>query len=187
MRAGIYSCMFMRIDRWLWELFQYVHPFFNTTSRVESSSFFENIDRRPPTLLKNFTLLQTVPGFLESYPAYLYILPHADSNKLTLITGSPLESYEISPVSFFDGQAEGIKLVSRIGRTIRDAGFWKSVPSTPLSSPISRFVRTPEGQCVGVVREGGIELQLVSERGTQFVWKERLAGADGLIILDKGA
>lgn len=88
---------------------------------------------------------------------------------------------------FFDGRPEGIKLISRIGGTLRDTEVWEPAPLTPSSSPISRFVRTPEGQCIGVVREEGIELQLVSDRGTQLVWKERSAAADNLVVLDKGA
>lgn len=131
--------------------------------------------------------MQTVPDFLGSYPTYLYVLPHTDSNKLTLITSSPLESHEVSPVSFFDGRPEGIKLISQIGRTLRNAEVWDSAPSTSSSSPISRFVRTPEGQCIGIVREEGIELQLVSECGTQLAWKERSGAADNLVVLDKGA
>lgn len=131
--------------------------------------------------------MQTPPGVLGSYPANLYILPHANPNKLTLITSLPLESYEISLVSFFDGRPEGINLISRVGGTLTDTDSWESAPPTPSSSPISRFVRTPEGRCIGVVREEGSELQLVSERGTRLVWKERSAAADGLVVLDKGA
>ena len=136
--------------------------------------------------MRNFTLLQTPPGVLEFFPADLYILPHADSNKLTLITCSPLESYEISPVSFFDGQPDGIRLIARIGRTLQDTESWKAKLSTFQHSPISRFVRTAEGKCVGVLREEEIELQLVSERGTQLVWKQRSPAADHLVVLDKG-
>ena len=68
-----------------------------------------------------------------------------------------------------------------------DAELWESTPPTPSSSPISRFVRTPDGQCIGVMRKEGIELQLVSERGTRLIWKERSAAADSLVVLDRGA
>jgi len=37
------------------------------------------------------------------------------------------------------------------------------------------------------MREEGSELQLVSERGTRLVWKERSAAVDVLVVLDKGA
>jgi hypothetical protein len=137
-------------------------------------------------LLRNFTLVQTPPGVLESYPTDLYVLPHADPKKLTLITGSPLESYEVSPVPFFDGRPEGIKLIARIGRVLTDTESQEPMFSTPSSSPISRFVRTAEGQCIGIVREERIELQLVGELGTQLVWKEVSSAADNLVVLNKG-
>ena len=149
--------------------------------------FVQHIDRRPPTLLRNFTLSQTPPGVLDFYPTSLYILPHTNPNKLTLITCSPLESYEISPVSFFNGQPEGIRLIARIGRTLQAAESWTPVLSTSPPSSISRFVRTAEGKCIGIVRKEGIELQLVSERGTQLIWKQRSSAADNLVVLDKGA
>lgn len=90
-------------------------------------------------------------------------------------------------MSFFDGRPEGINLISRVGGTLTDTESWEPAPPTPSSSPISRFVRTPEGQCIGVMREEGSDLQLVSERGTRLVWKERSAAADILVVLDKGA
>lgn len=37
------------------------------------------------------------------------------------------------------------------------------------------------------MREQGIDLQIVSERGTQLDWKETSAAADSVVILDKGA
>lgn len=150
-------------------------------------SLSQNIDRRPPTLLRNSTLLQTPPGVLEFLPAHLYILPHADPSKLTLITNFPLESHEISPVSFFDGRPEGVKLISRVGGSSCGTELWESALSVSSSSPISRFVRTSEGQCIGVVREEAIELQLVSERGTRLVLKELSAAADIMVVLDKGS
>lgn len=104
-----------------------------------------------------------------------------------MITSSPIESYEISPASFFDGRPEGINLISRIGGASKNAGLLESQPPASSSSPISRFVRTPEGQCIGVMREEGIELQLASEGGTQLAWKGRSTAADNLVVLDKGA
>ena len=130
--------------------------------------------------------MQTPPGVLDSYPTHLYVLPHVDPSKLTLITNSPLESYEISPVSFFDGRPEGIKLISQIGGASKDTELLGSSASASSSSPISEFVRTLEGQCIGIMREEGIELQLVSEDGTQLVWKEGSVAADNLVVLDKG-
>lgn len=70
---------------------------------------------------------------------------------------------------------------------MREIVPWESTLSRSSSSSISRFVRTPEGQCIGVMREEEIELQLVSKRGTRLIWKERSAAADGLVVLDEGA
>jgi hypothetical protein len=136
--------------------------------------------------VRSFTLLQTPPGSLDSSPADLCILPHPEPNKLTLITSSPLESYDVSPISFFNVRPEGIKLIARAGRTSQDNEAWESALSKPSSSPISRFVRTAEGRCIGVVREEGTELLLVTERGSHLILKERFAAATNLVVLDKG-
>ena len=104
-----------------------------------------------------------------------------------LITCSPLESYEISPVWFFDGRPGGIRLIARVGKTVQDTELWKPARLAPPPSPISRFTRTAEGKCIGVVREEGVELQLVNDRGTQLVRKQRSSAADNLVVLDEGA
>ncbi|CDO73196.1 hypothetical protein BN946_scf185007.g251 [Trametes cinnabarina] len=71
-----------------------------------------NIDRRPPTLLKQFTLLQSAPGILSGPPAHLYIVPNPGHPSLTLITSPPLKSYELAILPFFDAGADGMKLVA---------------------------------------------------------------------------
>lgn len=105
---------------------------------------------------------------------------------MILISNSPLESYEVCPVSFFGGRPDGIKLIARIGGLLQDTESRESTLSVSSTSPISRFVRTAEGQCIGIVREEGIELQTIGGHGTQLVWKERSSAADNLVVLDKG-
>lgn len=164
-----------------WDIFFHVHE-----DRSLVIGGVANIDRRPPTLLRNFTLSQTSPGVLNSHPVDLRILPYAESDKLMLISNSPLESYEVCPVSFFGSRPDGIKLAARMGGLLQDTESWESTLSVSSTSPISRFVRTAEGRCIGVVREEGIELQIVGGHGTQLVRKERSSAADSLVVLDKG-
>ncbi|RDB29031.1 Regulator of V-ATPase in vacuolar membrane protein 1 [Hypsizygus marmoreus] len=135
-----------------------------------------NIDRRPPTLLKQFTLQQLLPMTLPGPPSYLSVFPNSDPSMVTLAISSPLAVFNLSPMSFFDAQSEGLHLTS------------KTIERIPAEeSEIVRFVRTPEGRGVGVLRtSGGGETWRVVEHGARLVRSTTWKSADHVIVLQGG-
>ncbi|KAF9527801.1 RAVE protein 1 C terminal-domain-containing protein [Crepidotus variabilis] len=134
-----------------------------------------NIDRRPPTLLQQFTLQQSQPSIFSKPPEYLYILPNPDSNLLTLVTTPPLMSMDLSPLSFFDARSDGLKIHSAGPERIQEE-----------ESEIIRFIRTPEGKGVGALRAIGGEVWKVTERGKKIVRSSAWDKADFVVVLDYG-
>src|SRR5690606_39481010 len=61
--------------------------------------YAQNIDRRPPTLLRQFTLQQSQPCLFTRPPTYLYLLPNPDPSLLTLVTSTPLLTFSLSPLA----------------------------------------------------------------------------------------
>ncbi|KAI0721213.1 RAVE protein 1 C terminal-domain-containing protein [Cerioporus squamosus] len=110
-----------------------------------------NIDRRPPTLLKQFTLLQTAPGILPGPPSHLYVVPNPTKGSLTLLTSPPLASYELAILPFFDAGAGSLTHVaSGSVHTHIDAPGGEDP-----RAEIVRYVRTPNGEGVGAIRADG--------------------------------
>ncbi|KAI0778601.1 WD repeat-containing protein [Trametes elegans] len=105
-----------------------------------------NIDRRPPTLLKQFTLLQTAPGVLSGPPIHLYIVPNPGRPSLTLVTSPPLKTYELVILPFFDARIDGLRLVAS-GAEHADADA-----RDDSRAELVRFTRTPNGEGVGAIR-----------------------------------
>ncbi|KAF8213200.1 WD repeat-containing protein [Mycena galopus ATCC 62051] len=134
-----------------------------------------NIDRRPPTLLRQFTLQQTLPGTFPGAPQYMHLLPKADRGVLTLITSAPLRTFGFSPILFLDAHAEGLRLSAHTVDAV-----------TSEESHIVRFVRTPEGAGVGVVRENGGESWRVVGNGSRLIRSEKWATTDHIVVLDGG-
>ncbi|KAI1793966.1 RAVE protein 1 C terminal-domain-containing protein [Ganoderma leucocontextum] len=110
-----------------------------------------NIDRRPPTLLKQFTLLQTAPGILPGPPSHLHIAPNPKKGTLTLVTSPPLISYELSVLPFFDARAEGLKRVTTGAEHTHTHEFGSDDPQAETMY----YVRTPNGEGVGLIRSDG--------------------------------
>jgi hypothetical protein len=107
----------------------------------------------------------------------LYILPTPSRTSITLLTSPPLISYTLDPLLlFFSPSSQPIKeLAHAIDR----------VPEE--EAKILRFVRTPEGRGVGVVRsEGGGEAWVVRGRGTRLGRGARWRDGDCVVVLDKG-
>ncbi|KAJ3552447.1 hypothetical protein NM688_g4146 [Phlebia brevispora] len=146
-----------------------------------------NIDRRPPTLLKQLTLLQTGPSTLPSPPSHLYVLanPH-EPGTVSLVTSSPLMSYRLEPAPFFDALSEGLRLVAKgEGMDPHDPNL------AERHSSIVRFVRTPNGDALGVLRtDGSVETWTVDHHGRGQVrnsLKINETGAvDQLVVLERG-
>ncbi|KAI0695128.1 RAVE protein 1 C terminal-domain-containing protein [Cytidiella melzeri] len=111
-----------------------------------------NIDCRPPTLLKQFTLLHSAPFSLPYPPEHLYILPNITAHgDLTLITSPPVTSYTLSPLPFFDACQEGLLLVSQGESPLQAAD---QIASRSLSGLV-RFVRTADGEAIAALNEDG--------------------------------
>ncbi|KAJ6509386.1 RAVE protein 1 C terminal-domain-containing protein, partial [Mycena vitilis] len=134
-----------------------------------------NIDRRPPTLLRQFTLQQSPPGTFPTSPRYLRLLPKADRGLVTLVTSSPLRTFDFSPMLFLDAHADGLRLRTQ---TI------EAVPAE--ESHIVRFVRTQEGSGVGVLRETGGEAWRVVANGSRLIRSGKWSTADYIVVLDGG-
>ncbi|TFK36859.1 RAVE protein 1 C terminal-domain-containing protein [Crucibulum laeve] len=135
-----------------------------------------NLDRRPPTLLKQFTLQHSAASTFPHPPSYLYLLPNPDPGLITLATTPPLAAFDLSPLSFFDAQSNGLRPTA------------KGLDRVPEEdSDIIRFVRTPEGKGVGVLRSnrGGGAWRIV-ERGTKLVRAGNWSNADFVVVLEKG-
>ncbi|KAG6878653.1 hypothetical protein C0993_001176 [Termitomyces sp. T159_Od127] len=153
-----------------WDLFLRV---FGDGSVVVSA--VANLDRRPPTLLKQFTLQQLPPSTLPGPPSHLFLLRNPDPSMLTLAVSSPLAIFDLSPVAFFDAHNDGLKLSSRMLPRVAEE-----------ESHIIRLVRTPEGGGVGIVRANGGEAWKVIKNGTQLVRSGSWSSADHVVVLQRG-
>lgn len=134
-----------------------------------------NIDRRPPTLLKKFTLQQSPPSTLPSVPTYLYFLPNSNEPSITVVIAPDLTSYQLSPVAFFDAQEDGLRLCACSPEV-----------SPEEYSEIVRFVRTPEGRGVGVIRKSGGQVWTLAQ-GDKELNRSGSGDLGGkIVVLDKG-
>ncbi|KAF8807734.1 WD repeat-containing protein [Phlegmacium glaucopus] len=135
-----------------------------------------NIDRRPPTLLQQFTLQQSQPSIFSSPPSYLYLLPNPDPNLLTLVTSPPLMSMDLYPSSFLDAQSNGLCINSK-----------GSEYNPAEEAEIVRFIRTPEGKGVGALRvSGGGDAWKIVEGGTKLIRFGEWERADFVVVLANG-
>ncbi|GLB36004.1 putative RAVE protein 1 C terminal [Lyophyllum shimeji] len=135
-----------------------------------------NIDRRPPTLLKQFTLQQLPASNFPGPPSHLCIFPDSDPSMLILAVSPPLATFKFSPISFFDAQSDALRVRSRL---------LDRVPEE--ESKILRLVRTPEGKGVGVIREGGGgETWRVVQGGSTLVRSGSWTSADLVVVLHEG-
>ncbi|PCH33750.1 hypothetical protein WOLCODRAFT_129949 [Wolfiporia cocos MD-104 SS10] len=161
-----------------------------------------NIDRRPPTLLRHFNLLQSAPGLLPSpLPSHLYVLPSLTPDtldSLILVTSAPLASYSLVPLPFFDARADGLVQLARAHDGERGESQKKR--------DVIRFVRTPEGDGVAamyadgsgatwrasrgghqLVRKGGWDANVEVEGGAERDGSGRGRGrVDKVVVLDQG-
>ncbi|XP_006454653.1 hypothetical protein AGABI2DRAFT_198048 [Agaricus bisporus var. bisporus H97] len=162
-----------------------------------------NIDRRPPTLLQQFTLQYAPPGTLPSDSAleYLHIVPSADPTKLALVAFPPLRTYDLSPIKFFNapelsgprrsGSHASLDTIQRpsmsSGLELVEKG---TSPPKNGEREILRFVRTSDGNAVGVIRAGGVgevwKLGEAREEKGALVHAGDFEHAEFLVVLDRG-
>lgn len=143
----------------------------------EFDVLIQNIDRRPPTLLRQFTLQQSLPATLNSPPpSHLYLLANPGHSSITLVTSSPLTTFDLAPLTFFDAQSSGLRFTAK---------EIKRVPEE--EADIVRLVRTPEGNGVGIIRtDGDGEAWRVVESGSKLVRSARWSSADHVVVLEGG-
>ncbi|KAH7928501.1 hypothetical protein BV22DRAFT_1004629 [Leucogyrophana mollusca] len=134
-----------------------------------------NIDRRPPTLLRQFNISHSPPHLFPEPPSYLCLLPKPNSRQLTLVTSNPLSTYELSPLCLFDGQYRSMR---------RQVQGLARVPEEEYK--ILRFVRTPAGRGVAVVRTNGGDVWRVTQGGSNLARAGRWSSADHIVVLDGG-
>lgn len=95
---------------------------------------------------------------------------------ITLAVSSPLTTFSLSLLSFFDMQPDGLRL---------SAGLLERMPEE--ESDIVRLVRTPEGRGLGVTRANGSgETWRVVENGSRLVRSDRWKSADHVVVLEGG-
>lgn len=112
--------------------------------------------------------------------SYLTLLPHPTMpSQLQLIVAHPLMTFSLSPLSFFDAHAHGLKLessASYVGEEVSES-----------RGEIEKLVRTPEGRGVGVLRaSGGGESWRLSEGGRRLTKKATWTKADYVVVLHSG-
>ncbi|KAF5374738.1 hypothetical protein D9758_000427 [Tetrapyrgos nigripes] len=136
-----------------------------------------NIDRRPPTLLRQFTFQQFSGPALTSPPSYLYLVPNNQTGcDISFITSSPLCSFQVSLRELFDGRPDSMKLIARAPE-----GF----PTE--QSRIVQFVRAPEGYGVGVIREKKVgEVWQLEQELSTLKHSGSWNAADHFLVLDHG-
>jgi hypothetical protein len=135
----------------------------------------QSVDRRPPTLLKQLTVLQNIAVSLPRTPSSLHIVPGPTKHTLALVSAPPLSVHVLEPLNFFDSRSDGLTLRDRIHEYVSDE-----------ESYIKQFVRTPDGTGLAVVRETVVETSAVCSHGTILQHAGRWTTADYVVVLDGG-
>ncbi|KLO15044.1 hypothetical protein SCHPADRAFT_871712 [Schizopora paradoxa] len=134
-----------------------------------------NVDRRPPTLLRQFSLLHSPPSLLSSDPSHLHILRTHGAKNLITITSPPLRAYRMDPLTFFDGRKEGMRLLSQ-----------RPSVSETESRRIRQFIRTPDGRGLAVLRTDCVETWNLSSGKHILTKVGSWPSADLVVVLDGG-
>lgn len=91
------------------------------------------------------------------------------------MTSPPLATYELDPLSFFDDNPKGlVPLAQGPDRAPEE------------EARILRFIRTPEGRGVGVVRTDGGEVWQTPANGSNLLKRGRWPAADLVVVLQNG-
>ncbi|KAI9445323.1 RAVE protein 1 C terminal-domain-containing protein [Lactarius indigo] len=153
-----------------WDMFMQALPDGSLSIRAVA-----NLDRRPPTLLKQFALLQNVPFSFLRAPSYLHVVPGPTKHTLALVSTAPLSVHMLEPLNFFDSRSDGLTLLGRVHDYTTDG-----------EPRIKQFVRTPDGTGLAVVRETGGDAWIVRDHGTSLQRAGRWTTADNVVVLNGG-
>ncbi|KAF9514679.1 hypothetical protein BS47DRAFT_1392270 [Hydnum rufescens UP504] len=156
-----------------WELFAYVA---NDGSLLVRA--LTNLDRRPPTLLRQFTFLQLPARTLQPSPHLLILPPTTHPGSFpTLLTSPPLRSHELHLLPFVDGAPDALLRVARGARPV-------DLEHVRLQS----FVRTPDGGAIASIRhDGGGEIYVRDKSGrirATGSWDG--VGVGQIVLFDRG-
>lgn len=81
---------------------------------------------------------------------------------MLLITSPPITSYVLEPLAFFDARSEGLRYIT----TGEDKRPHAMAVNNDIQRDIVRFVRTPNGEGLGVLRtDGSVETWTISSNG----------------------
>ena len=94
---------------------------------------------------------------------------------MTIVTGLPLRTYTLDPPLFFDGQDGGLSFESH------GPNFRKS-----STSSIRKFVRSPEGRGLAVMRENTVETWHIRAGSHEARYINTWPISDRVIVLDFG-
>ncbi|KAH8998842.1 RAVE protein 1 C terminal-domain-containing protein [Lactarius hatsudake] len=153
-----------------WDMFMQALPDGSLSIRAVA-----NIDRRPPTLLKRFTLLQNVPFTFLRAPSSLHVVPGPTKHTLALVSATPLSVHMLEPLNFFDSRSDGLTLLGRVHDYTTDG-----------EPCIKQFVRTPDGTGLAIVRETGGDAWIVRDHGTSLQRAGKWTTADNVVVLNGG-
>lgn len=81
----------------------------------------------------------------------------------------------LEPLNFFDSHSDGLTLLGRVHDYITDG-----------DPRIKRFVRTPDGTGLAVVRETGGDAWVVRDHGTSLQRAGKWTTADNVVVLNGG-
>lgn len=142
-----------------------------------NAEIVKNIDSRPPTLLRQFDVLQTdLPKLDGSRHLTLVTSSQQEGNiRLFALASSPLRSLHLQPSLLFDSNEEGFSLASQAPHE------WS--PSV-YGSKITGLVRTPDGKGIAIKRSYGGEVYSL-HKGT-LVLNHSWSGVHDVVVLDRG-
>lgn len=134
----------------------------------------QNIDRKPPTLLRQFTLQHSSPLTALQSVTQIYLVSSPTACAPTLISSPPLTSHTLSPLDFFESAERGLEIQSRQLARVKEEDW-----------DILGFVRTPDGRGLGVSRShGGGDVWRLDN--SHLVRSGSWQKADLVVVLDGG-
>lgn len=138
----------------------------------------KNINSRPPTLLRQFDVLQIdlpelndTRHLLLSSPA-----PQESDRGFFVLTSSSLRSYRLTLELLFDGKEEGLSIISQAPQEYNASSY---------RSEITDLVRTPDGRGLAIRRtDSGSVYSLQSD---SIILKQTWSEVHDVVPLDKGS